>query len=305
MGGISVLSVAEQPACFRIGRRHVDVTHPGKAMFGPGGPTKGDLARYYEQVAPALLRHARGRPLALESYPGGIAAPGFFMKSAPRHFPDWIERAEVGKRGGSLTQVLARDAATLVYLAGQNIVALHVWLSQADRPHQPDRVIIDLDPADGVPFAEIRAAAREAGARLRDAGLAPFAMVTGSRGIHVVCPIRRGPDYQAAHGFARGVAEAMVQSDPERLTLTWKRSERGRRIYLDVNRNAYAQHVTAAYGVRARAGAPVAMPIAWDELDDRRLAPDRWTIATAPGRLSAEGDAWRDLSRHARALPRR
>ena len=207
------------------------------------------------------------------------------------------------KKGGTLTQVLADDPATLVYLAGQNVVTPHVWLSRADQPHNPDRLIIDFDPSPGVDFAEIRAAARDAGERLRDAGLATYAMVTGSRGIHVLCPLRRGPDFTEVHAFARALAERMVADDPRNLTLEWHRDERGARIYIDVNRIAYAQHAVAPYAVRPRPGAPVAMPIAWEELSDAALKPDRWTIRTAADRLDAEGDPWAGIGRHARRLP--
>ena len=157
--------------------------------------------------------------------------------------------------------MLAQDAATLVYLAGQNVVTLHTWLSRADKPHQPDRLTLDFDPSGGG-FSEVRAAARAAGDRLRDLGLTPYAMTTGSRGIHVVCPLRRGPDFPDVHAFARALAEEMVADDPRHLTLEWHKAERGKRIYVDVNRIAYAQHAVAPYAVRPRAKAPVAMPIA-------------------------------------------
>ena len=130
----------------------------------------------------------------------------------------------------------------------------HVWLSRADEPHTPDRLIIDFDPSPGVAFAEIRAAARDAGERLRDAGLATYAMVTGSRGIHVLCPLRRGPDFTEVHRFARALAERMVADDPRNLTLEWHRDERGARIYIDVNRIAYAQHAVAPVRRQAAAG---------------------------------------------------
>ena len=289
----------------RVGRRAVDISHPDKALFARPRVTKLDLARYYERVAPAMLPHIRDRPLALQVFPRGIEQRGHFLKNAPEYFPDWIARASVGKKGGSLTQVLANDAATLVYLAGQNAVTPHIWLARIDEPRRPDRLIIDFDPNPGVKFATIRAAAREAGERLRDAGLATFAMVTGSRGVHVVCPLRRGPSYKDVHSYARSVAEAMVTDNPEDLTLEWHRDERGARIFVDVNRINYAQHAVAPYGVRAREGAPVAMPIRWDELSDRNLKPDRWTIRDAPDRLDAEGDAWKGIARRARALPRR
>jgi len=287
----------------RVGRRAIALTHPDKALFTRPAISKLELARHYERVAEAMLPHLRGRPLALEAYPQGIGQRGFFMKSVPDYFPSWISTVSVRKRGGSNVQVLAEDAATLVYLAGQNVITPHIWLSRADMPHQPDRLIIDLDPAPGVGFAAIRAAAREAGARLGDAGLKPFAMVTGSRGIHVVCPLRRGAGFSAVHRYARALAEAMVAEDPRRLTLEWRRADRGRRIYVDVNRINYAQHAVAPYGVRAKPRAPVAMPVEWEELSSARLRPDRWTVRTAADRVQSDGDPWRAIARHARKLP--
>jgi bifunctional non-homologous end joining protein LigD len=286
-----------------IGRRRVSISHPDKALFSDPPITKRQLAGYYEHVAEAMVPYVRDRPLALQAFPNGIEQPGFFMKSVPRYFPDWIATATVPKRGGTLTQVLAQNAATLVYLAGQNVITPHIWLSRADQPDRPDRLIVDLDPSPGVSFTEIRAAARDAGDRLRNAGLVPCAMVTGSRGIHVVCPLRRGPSFSDVHGVARALAEAMVADDEKHLTLEWHRSERGQRIYIDVNRINYAQHAVAPYGVRPRPGGPVAMPIAWEELSDARLAPDRWTIRTAVDRLRSEGDAWQGIGRRARKLP--
>ena len=285
------------------GRQRVEITHPDKAMFTQPTITKLELARYYEAMTGVMLPHMRGRPLALQVFPRGTDSRGFFMKSVPAHFPDWIATAEVPKRGGSLTQVLAENGATLVYLAGQNVVTPHVWLSRIDLPDQPDRLTIDLDPSPGIGFGAVRAAAREAGARLLDAGLVPHAMVTGSRGVHVVCPLRREHSFGTVHKYARALAEAMVADDPKRLTLEWHRDERGARIYLDVNRIAYAQHAVAPYGVRPRPGAPVAMPIRWEELGDAKLKPDRWTVRSAPGRVRSEGDAWRQIARRARKLP--
>jgi bifunctional non-homologous end joining protein LigD len=286
-----------------VGRRKVPFSHPDKALFSDPEITKRRLAAYYESVAPAMLPHIRDRPLALQAFPNGIEAQGFFMKSVPKYFPDWVATATVPKKGGSLTQVIASDAATLVYLVGQNVITPHIWLSRADDPRRPDRLIIDFDPNPGIGFTEVRAAARAAGERLRGAGLATFAMVTGSRGIHVVSPLRRGPSFGEVHAFARTLAEAMVADDPDRLTLEWRREDRGARIYIDVNRINYAQHAVAPYGVRPRPGAPVAMPIHWSELDDSRLKPDAFTIATAADRLRSEGDAWKGIGRHARALP--
>jgi bifunctional non-homologous end joining protein LigD len=285
----------------RVGRRRIELTHPEKVLFPAAGLTKLDLARHYERVAPLMLAHVRDRPLAMRTYPGGVARPGFFLKAAPAHFPDWIPRVSIPKRGGTVTQVVVREAATLVYLAGQNVVEPHVFPARADQPDRPDRLIVDLDPSHQR-FEEVRAAAREVGDRLRALGLCPYAMTSGSRGIHVVAPLRRGPLFTDVHRCARALAERMVADAPDRLTLEWHTAERGERIYVDVNRNAYAQHAIAAYGVRARPAAPVATPLHWDELSDPDLRPDRWTIATLAERVDA-GDPWQGMYRHARALP--
>lgn len=291
-------------ALIACGRRRIEISHPDKLMFGDPPVTKLALAEHYAGVGAAMLPHLRGRPLALEVFPGGAGERGFFVKKTPAHFPDWIHTAQVPKREGTNTQVVVDNVATLVFLAGQNVITPHIWLSRADALREPDRLIIDLDPSPGVSFTQVRAAARETGARLRDAGLTPYAMLTGSRGIHVVCPLRRGPGFTDVHRFARALAEAMVADSPEHLTLEWHREERGARIYLDVNRINYAQHVVAPYSVRPRPGAPVAMPIHWSELEQPSLRADAFTLATAAARLAAEGDAWKGLARHARALPR-
>jgi bifunctional non-homologous end joining protein LigD len=287
----------------RVGRRTIELSHPEKALFTRPTITKRELGEYYARVSDAMLPLVAGRPLALQVYPDGIERSGYFMKSAPAHFPGWITRATVPKKGGSVSHVVADDAATLVYLAGQNAITPHIWLSRADEPRKPDRLILDLDPSPGIGFAAVRAAAREAGARLRDAGLVAYAMLTGSRGVHVVCPLRRGPGFGDVHAYARRLAERLVADDPKRLTLEWRREDRGRRIYLDVNRINYAQHAVAPYGVRAARRGPVAMPIHWEELDNPRLRPGGWNLRTAPDRLASEGDAWRDINRRGRKLP--
>lgn len=284
------------------GRRRIAISHADRVLFPEVGLTKLDLARHYATVAGAMLPHVRGRPLALQSYPQGVEGDGYFVKDAPRHFPGWIATVAVPKReGGTIHHVLANEAATLVYLAGQNVITPHVWTSRADRLEQPDRVVFDLDPPEGR-FDDVRATARALGDLLRRIGLAPFAMTTGSRGLHVVVPLRRTAGFDVVNGFARAVAARLVEDDPATLTVEFRRARRGERIFVDVGRNAYGQHAVAAYAVRARPRAPVATPLRWEELDDPRLDPQGWTISTIAGRLADGGDPWRDMSRHARAL---
>ncbi|HTU87446.1 MAG TPA: non-homologous end-joining DNA ligase [Solirubrobacteraceae bacterium] len=285
----------------KFGRREVRITHADRLVFPEAKLTKLDLAHHYERVSRLMLPYVRDRPLALQAYPAGIDEKGFFLKAVPDYFPDWIKRIALPKKGGTTTYALPQDVATLVYLVGQNVVTFHTWLARADKPFQPDRVTFDFDPSGGG-FAEVRAAARAAGDRLHDLGLAPYAMTTGSRGVHVVCPLRRGPDFPKVHAFAHALAEQMVADDPTHLTLEWHKADRGTRIYVDVNRIGYAQHAVAPYSVRPRPNAPVATPLHWDELSDRSLRPDRWTVKNIASRLE-DGDPWAGMNRRARALP--
>jgi bifunctional non-homologous end joining protein LigD len=282
----------------------VEITHPDKLLFPADGLTKADIAGYYEAVAEWMLPHVENRPLSLMRFPNGIDDEGFFQKNTPAHYPDWIRRVEAEKRGGTVTHALVCGADTLVYLVGQNTITPHVWLSRADRLRQPDRVVFDLDPAPGADFAAVRRAARCTGELLREIGLEPFAQVTGSKGIHVWTPLRRRATFEDVRPFARAVADLLVQRHPDELTTEFRKAERGGRILVDVMRNAYAQTVVPPYAVRPRARAPVATPIAWDELSDSKLRPDRWTVKTVLRRLGSKGDAWADIASFARGLSR-
>lgn len=285
-----------------VGGRTVPISHADRVVFPDDGLTKMDLARHYADVAEVMVPHVRGRPLALQSFPHGIAEPGFFMKEVPRHFPDWIATAEVPKReGGTVRHVLANDAATLVYLAGQNVVTPHVWTSRADRLERPDRLVFDLDPSTRR-FDEVRDAARLLRGLLDAIGLAPFVMTTGSRGLHVTVPLRRTADFGEVRDFAGEVAAALAAGDPDRLTTEFHRDKRGERIFIDVNRTAYGQHAVAPYAVRPLPTAPVATPLRWEEVDDSSLDPRGWTIRTIGARLTDGGDPWRDIARHAKAI---
>jgi bifunctional non-homologous end joining protein LigD len=288
----------------RAGRRTVDVSKPDKALF-PCGVTKADLARHYAAVAPLMLPHVRGRLVSMQRFPDGIEGEGWYEKQVPRHFPDWIERVTVPKRGGTVTHVVISEPATLVYLANQGCVTPHVWLSRADRPDRPDRLVIDLDPAGDDAFDDIRATARDVvGPLLREHGLTPFAMVTGSRGIHVVAPLRRTADFEVAREWSRALAEEAAARD-DRLTTAFHKADRGGRILVDVMRNRWAQTAVPPYGVRPKPGAPVAVPIAWEELDDDGLRPDAWTVRNVAERLAAAEDPWAGMQSAARGLPRR
>ena len=281
----------------------VEVTHPQRVMFPGEGITKGDIVDYYRRVAPVMVPHLRNRPLMLERYRAGVDQGGFYQKEASEYFPDVVRRVEVPKSGGVVHHPVIDDEDGLVYLANQGCLTFHSWLSQADRLRQPDRVIFDLDPPSAAgAFNIVRATALRLRKVFEQLGLSAFVQTTGSRGLHVVAPLVRGPDHDEVLAFAHAVAEWVAASDPGRLTTEFRKAKRGARIYLDVARNGYAQTVVAPYSVRARPHAPVATPLDWDEVRTTRLAPDRWTIGNVFRRLGAKADPWRSMNHHARSL---
>jgi bifunctional non-homologous end joining protein LigD len=284
----------------RAGRRDVELTHPGKVLFPDDGITKADLAAYYRDVAGAMLPLVRERPVSLQRFNDGIGRQGFFQKNVARGAPDWVNRVKVGKHGGSVCHVIANDPATLVWLANQNCITPHVWLSRADRLERPDRMIFDLDPATDDDFALVRRTARELGDVLREAGVEPFAMTTGSKGIHVVVALRRSYGFDKVRAAAAAVAQELVARRPRELTMEFYKRKREERLFVDVNRNGYAATAVPPYAVRPKPGAPVATPLHWDELSDRRLRAQRWTLRTV---LDRDLDAWAALPRAAGGLP--
>ena len=285
----------------RVGRREVEVSRPDKVLFPEAGVTKAELAEHYRGAARYMLPHVRGRPVSMQRFPDGVGSPGFFHKEVPDHFPDWIHRVTVPKQDGTVTHAVTCDAATLVYLADQACITPHVWLSRCDDLQRPDRMVFDLDPSSD-DFAQVRAAARALGELLLELHLAPFALATGSRGLHVWVPLRRQAGFDEVRAFARDVARELAARHPAMLTVEQRKAKRGGRILIDVMRNGYAQTAVPPYAVRARPQAPVATPLDWDELSDSRLRPDRWTTRTLPRRLGRRGDPWSAIGRSARSL---
>jgi bifunctional non-homologous end joining protein LigD len=284
-----------------VTRRRIEISRPDKVLFPDPGVTKAELAEYYERVAPAMLPHLRERPLNLWLFPDGIEKRGILRQQMPDHFPEWIRRVTTPKKGGSVTHAVCNDADTLVYLAGQACVTPHNWLSRVDKLDRPDRIVFDLDPTQH-DFGSVRRAARELGDLLRELGLKPHAMTTGSRGVHVVTPIRRDKEFDHVRAFARDVARVMAARDPGGLTVEQRKNKRGDRIFIDVGRNAYAQTAVPPYAVRPKPGAPVSTPLDWSELSDGRLTAQRYNVRNLFRRLDRDGDPWRGMSKDARPL---
>lgn len=281
--------------------RLVAVSSPQKLLFPKSGITKGDLARYYQRIGETALPYCRARPLSMHRFPDGIHKDGFFHKQIPDYFPDWIARAELEKESGVITHVVANDVATLVFLADQACITPHVGLSRVDKIHYPDRLVFDLDPPDD-DFTPVRDAAFALRDLLDTLKLPNYVKTTGSRGLHVEVPLDRSADFDESRAFARAAAEHLVETAPDRWTIAQRKDQRKGRVFIDYLRNAYGQTTVAAYGVRAREGAPIATPVGWDELAKGEIGPRRYSIKNIFRRLGQKPNPWSGMADRAAAI---
>ena len=284
-----------------IDGHEIALSNTEKILFAEAKVTKGDLIGYYREIAPVMLPHIAGRPLSFQRYPDGIDAGGFMQKNASDYFPDWIRRARLAKEDGEVEHVVADNAATLVYLANQACITLHMGLSRVDRIDHPDMMVLDLDPSDG-DFAKVKRAAKDARALLEEIGLVSFVQTTGSRGLHVWVPLDRSATLDEVREVASDLADALAARAPQERTTEQRKAKRGDRVFLDIARNAYAQTVVAPYSVRARPKASIATPLGWDEVDSPGLTPDRYTIRNIFRRLGQKPDPWADIGNHPQGL---
>jgi bifunctional non-homologous end joining protein LigD len=277
------------------------ISHPEKILFPGDGITKGELASYYETIAPWMLPHIVGRPVTMERYHRGIGAPGFFQKDVSKGFPAWLERAEVPKKGGTVHHPIVRDTRSLLWLANQNSITPHVWISRVPDLYRPDICVFDLDPAEERPD-DLRRAALMVRDLLLELGLKSWVKTSGSKGFHIAVPLDRQDGYDEVAAFAHQVGELLVRRDPQRLTLEFAKADRGGRILVDTGRNGYSATFAAAYAVRAKAGAPVSAPCTWEEVESGAAAPRAFTLRNMAERVAEAGDAWRDLLSAAQSL---
>jgi bifunctional non-homologous end joining protein LigD len=279
------------------------ITHPDKVLFPQDGITKGELAAYYEMIAPFMLPHIRARPVTMERYPAGIGRKGFLQKDVSKGFPDWLERVEVPKKGGTVHHPLVRDRRSLVWLANQNCITPHVWTSRAPNLYRPDICVFDLDPSEDEPGV-LRAAAMALHELLNELGLPSWVKTSGSKGFHIVVPLDGQTGFGDVSRFAQAVGTILVKRNAKHLTQEFSKADRGGRILVDTGRNGYSATFAAAYAVRAKAGAPVSAPCTWEEIERGDLGPRTFTLRTMRDRVAQVGDLWAELRRRRRSLRR-
>jgi bifunctional non-homologous end joining protein LigD len=279
------------------------ITHPEKVLFPDDGITKGELAAYYDAISPVMLPHIRGRPVTMERFPAGIGEPGFLQKDVVKGFPEWLKRVEVPKKGGTVHHPLVSDRRSLLWLANQNSITPHVWVSRVPNLSHPDICVFDLDPSEDEPEV-LRAAAIALRDLLNELTLPSWVKTSGSKGFHIVVPLDGKAHFGEVSRFAHAVGAILVTRDPEHLTQEFSKADRGGRIFVDTGRNGYSATFAAAYAVRARPGAPVSAPCTWEELERGEIGPRMFTLRTMAGRVAEVGDLWSDMRRRRRSLRR-
>jgi bifunctional non-homologous end joining protein LigD len=279
------------------------ITHPDKVLFPDDGITKGDLAAYYQAMAPVMLPHLRGRPVTTERYPGGIGQKGFWQKDVSKGFPDWLQRVEVPKKDGVVHHPVVTDVRSLLWITNQNTITQHVWTSRVPDLHYPDICVFDLDPSQD-DAAAVRAAAIGLRNLLEELTLPSWIKTTGSKGFHIVVPLDGTTPIELVARFANAVGTAFVSRAPDRLTQEFSKADRNGRIYVDTGRNGYSATFAAAYTVRARRGAPVSTPCTWDEVERGEVNPGTFTLRNMRDRIANAGDVWADMRRRGRSLKR-
>lgn len=282
----------------------LSVSNLDKVLFPRDGYTKGDLIAYYRHVAPWLLPHLRDIPLTLQRYPDGIDAQSFFEKHLPRGLPDWVPTATVTSPEGQrakTTYMVCNDEPTLVYVANLATIILHVWTSRVPTIEEPDYIFFDLDPGETCALKTLAGVALSMRDVLAEIGMSAVVKTSGGSGLHVVVPLARGYDYDAAKLFAEVVASHVADAFPEAVTLERSLKRRDQSlVYLDYLQVGRGKTMVSAYSVRARDGAPVSTPLHWSEVEafarKRKAMPEEsfaaFNMKTTPKRLAADGDLW-------------
>jgi bifunctional non-homologous end joining protein LigD len=277
------------------------ITHPDKVLFPDDGITKGDLAAYYQAIAPAMLPHLRARPITMERYPNGIGEKGFLQKNVEKGFPDWLERVEAPKKDGVVHYAIVRDVPSLMWIVNQNTITPHVWVSRAPELFYPDICVFDLDPSEENPET-LRAAAIALRDLLTELGLPSWLKTSGSKGFHVVVPLDGKSDSGVVSHFAHHVGALLVKRLPNLFTQEFSKADRGKKILIDTGRNGYGATFAAAYAVRSKPGAPVSAPCTWEELERGDVHPRTFTLRTMADRIKKVGELWEDLRTRKRSL---
>jgi bifunctional non-homologous end joining protein LigD len=270
--------------------RALRLSNLDKVFFPDEGYTKGDLIQYYASVAPVLLPHIADRPLSMNRFPDGIKGSSFYEKRAPGHQPDWMRTVPVESdtQGGIIDFLVADNMESLMWFANMGCIEVHPFHSRADNLGMPDYAIFDFDPAEGSEWDQVVAGGELLKIALGQLGLKGYPKLSGSKGLHVYVPLEPVHPYERVRRFVGEVGSYLASANPDDLTMEWDKPKRRGKVFVDHNRNASGQTVAAAYSVRPRPGAPISVPLTWDEVST--VKNGEITIANVWERIQKHGD---------------
>lgn len=281
----------------------VRLTSPDKVLYPEQGISKRALADYYCTIADHMLPHVARRPISLVRCPAGRQKKCFFQRHAGSGVPPEVNEVNIDGFEDSGAYLFIKTVKGLIALVQMGVLEIHPWGSRIDRPDRPDRIVFDLDPGEGLAFRDVVAAAHDLRAVLGERGLLSFVKTTGGKGLHVVVPVTRSYDWPHVKAFAKSLAEGMANDAPERFLTKIAKAKRKGRIFIDYLRNDATSTAIAPYSTRARAGAPVAVPLEWEELVPE-LDPAQFNVNTVLERMAQRnGDPWAEMGRMHQRLP--
>jgi bifunctional non-homologous end joining protein LigD len=278
---------------FVFGDITVTCTNVDRVMFPDRGIKKSEVIHYYFQVSDFMLPEIDQRPISVERYTKGIDSSGFFQKHYQKHYPDWLDKEELGAKT-KVVYPIVDSAAGLVYLANQGSIAFHVWPSRRDQPEYPDLLVFDLDPPEGR-FDLVRETALHLRELFDELELPCFVKTTGSKGLHVVVPLDGRSTFGEVSQFCHRVAKLLCERYPDKVTLEFYKKDRKGRLFLDTLRNALGATLIAPWSLRGRPGAPISMPITWAEVEDPALVANKFKLRDIQRRIDTHGNPWAKL----------
>lgn len=291
--------MAKKAQWTQVGKRKLEVSNLDKVLFPEDQVSKAEIIQYYLTIAPTLLNHIKGRALTLIRFPDGIHGESFYQKNRPEWAPDWLEFVKLGKE--EKDYIIATEPASLVWLANLASLELHQLHSRKPNFDKPDYMVFDLDPPEGEDFNHVVEIALDLRTYLENFGYTPFVKTTGGKGVHVCVPIEPKWDFSTVFDTAQLLAKPYVESKPKELTLHIKKEARKGKMLVDIYRIRQGQSIVSPYSLRGRVGAPVSMPLTWDELA-QVSTPLEYNIRSALDKVLADGDAWEGIDAYAAEL---
>jgi bifunctional non-homologous end joining protein LigD len=270
----------------------VTITHPDRLLWPEEGITKGEVAAYYREIAPLLLRHAAARPATMVVFPRGLTGPSYYRRDRPADAPPWIEGVPYTRQSepATTTLILLNEADDLLWLVNRGAIEFHLWLARLPQLERPDQLVFDLDPGDDAPWTAVLECGQLLHSVLTELGVESVVKTSGGRGLHVFVPIAPGPTFDEARRWTKAVADHLAAARPDLVSAASGATHRGRLITVDYAQNSIGKNMAAPYTLRARPGAPVSAPLTWEEVHAGAIHPGQFTLRTIRDRLERVGD---------------